>query len=365
MMLRDLPRWTLAAVLGFWLSTIAADIASFYLDPEMALGRIDWGQFFFKRAALALYWSAVSIAALVWYRDHPISADNLWRSLLFAAPMAALVCLGYALWFGALLMLLSQGSISWWRGAAMMWSPDLLYAYFTVWQIVIAANAFHYYRRLRREQRDSELLQLKLAQTELMLFRAQLEPHFLFNALNSIASLVRLQRNDTAIDALNQLGSLLRGVLEVGQCQVMPWQWEYEFTGMYVALQKLRFAEKLDVVFAIQDIPASTPVPILILQPLIENAIHHGPLLDAQRCRIEVRLQRRDGELLLEVRNRIGRAQAQTHHGVGLSNIAARLKAIYGDRAHFAYQQRDDTFIANAGFPEICPQADAPAHAST
>jgi hypothetical protein len=363
MMLRDLPRWTLAIVIGFWLSTIAADIASFYLDPEVGLGRIDWGHFFIKRTALALFWSAVSIAALVWYRDRPIGAGNLWRSVLFAAPIAAVVCFAYALYFGAWLMLLSHGAVSWWRGAAMMWSPDVLYAYFTVWQIVVAANAFHYYRRLQREQRDSEQLQLKLAQTELMLFRAQLEPHFLFNALNSIASLVRLQRNEAAIDALNQLGTLLRGVLEVGQRQLMPWQWEFEFTGMYVALQKLRFAEKLDVVFDIQDIAASTPVPILILQPLIENAIHHGPLLDAERCEVEVRLRRHAGQLLLEVRNRIGHAVADAHHGLGLGSIAARLKAIYGDRANFTHERRDEMFIASATFPEICNQPGAVAHA--
>lgn len=361
MMLRDMPRWTMAVVIGFWLSTIAADMASFYLDPELGLGQISWPPFFIKRAALALFWSGVSIAALIWYRDRPIIAGNLWRSLTFAAFVAALICAAYSLYFGILVFLLSNGTASLLRAIALIWSPDLLYAYFTVWQIVVAANAFHYYRRLERKQRESEQLQLKLAKTELMLFRAQLEPHFLFNALNSIASLVRLQRNESAVDALNQLGNLLRGILEMGQRQVMPWQWEYEFTSMYVALQKLRYADKLEVVFSIDDIPSGTPVPILILQPLIENAIHHGPLLDAERCEVHVHLHRKDGRVFLQVRNRVGNGEANERHGVGLNNIAARIKAIYGDQGQFTYECMDALFVARAEFPETHIQPDSAA----
>ncbi len=360
-MLRDIPRWTVLVVIGFWLSTIAADIASFYLDPQIGLGQISWPHFFTKRIALALFWSGVSLAALLWYRDRPVIAGNLWRSMAFAALAATVICIGYGLYFAVLIFLLSKGSASLSRAVSMIWSPDLLYAYFTVWQIVVAANAFHYYRRLERKQRESEQLQLKLAKTELMLFRAQLEPHFLFNALNSIASLVRLQRNEAAIDALNQLGNLLRGVLEMGQRQVMPWQWEYEFTSMYVALQQLRFGDKLEVIFDVDDIPSSTPVPILILQPLIENAIHHGPLLDAERCEVQVHLHRAAGRVFLQVRNRVGSGEADERHGVGLSNIAARLKAIYGDQGQFTYERADGNFITRAEFPESYTQPDSAA----
>jgi hypothetical protein len=349
---RDIPRSAIAVVVLFWLSTIATDVASFYLDPEIGLANVHWPQFFAKRTALSLFWITISLAALVWYRDRPIIAANLWPSVLLAAAVGVLVYALYSAYFAALFVLLSRGAMTWTQALGMTWSPDLLYAYFTLWQIVIAANAYHYYRRLQREQRESEQLQLKLARTELMLFRAQLEPHFLFNALNSIASLVRLQRNEAAIDALNQLGGLLRGVLDMGQRQTMPWQWEHEFTRMYVALQKLRFGERLEVVFDV-DLPAATEVPVLMLQPLIENAIHHGALRDAEHCDVRVRLRREDGDVVLTVANTRARTRPEAGNGVGLTNLAARLQAIHGARAVLRHGEHDGRYLVEARFPLV------------
>jgi LytS/YehU family sensor histidine kinase len=171
-----------------------------------------------------------------------------------------------------------------------------------------------------------------LAKAELMLFRSQLEPDFLFNALNSIASLVRLRRHEAAVNALNELAALLRNILEIGQRQIMPWHWEMQFAQLYVGLQKLRFAEQLEVHFDAEHVAPETPVPILLLQPLLENAIHHGPLADGERCEVAVHLRCVAGRIQLEVSNAVARSGGDHSGGLGLSNVEARLRTLYGCR---------------------------------
>jgi two-component system sensor histidine kinase AlgZ len=132
----------------------------------------------------------------------------------------------------------------------------------------------------------------------------------------------------------------------------MPWQWEHEFTRMYVALQTLRFADKLEVTFDIQGVPPGTPFPVLLLQPLIENAIHHGPLVDGQACRVDVRLRHADGRVRLQVGNLLARGVAPASSGLGISNIEARLRALYGDRFHFSHGPVQGRFEVRAEFPD-------------
>ena len=344
------PRWAYLVMVLFWISTIFTDAAAMRLDPQSAAVPLEWSHFLAKRGLLAFFWMAVSAGALRWYAKRPIAGDNLVRSLLLAATAAAAICLAYGIHLGGVLSLM-KADRSWREGIALIWGVDLLYAYFTVWQIVVAVNAFYYYRNMMQRRRESEQLQLKLAKIELMLFRAQLEPHFLCNALNSIASLVRLRRHEAAVDALNELGALLRSVLEVGERQLMPWHWESEFSRLYVKLQKLRFAERLQVHFDVDDVPAHTPIPILLLQPLIENAIHHGPLVDGATCDVSIRLRTTTDRVELQVSNTAAQHAARHNHGLGLNNIAARLKGLYGDNFLFRHGRDGERFVVRAEFP--------------
>ncbi len=359
---RDLPRWLIVLVAMFWAASVLTEAATTALDPVNAQWRPSWPHFFLKRGSLAVFWTGITLAALIWYRDHPFTAERAWRGVLITATLAALACVLYGAYFGGVLVLLSAGQRGWWQGARMAWTVEMIYVYVMVWQIALAANAYHYYRRAVARQREAERLRHELGRMELSLLRAQLEPHFLFNALNSIASLVRLGRDEAAVEALNQLGALLRGVLEVGHRQVMPWQWEREFTRMYVALQRLRFGERLDVRLDADDLPADTAFPILLLQPLIENAIAHGSLNEARACRVEIALWRAQGRVHVRVSNDVGAIAGPAGHGVGQGNIVARLRAIHGERVEFRAAREDGRYVVTIAFPEVsAPVAETPA----
>lgn len=348
---RHISRWTYVVVALYWLGTILTEAAALRLNQDFQSLPLPWPRFYLKHGLLSLYWLAASVLALAWYAEHPFTSKRLGRNVALTVSLVLTACAGFTAW--ALLIIPLVTDVSAAAVRSVLWSSNLLYACVTAVQIIIVANAYHYYRELQSRRRESAELQLKLVNTELMLFRSQLEPHFLFNALNSIASLVRLHRNEAAVSALNELAALLRSILEVGQRQVMPWHWERQFAQLYVGLQKLRFAEQLEVSFDTEQVAPGTLIPILLLQPLLENAIHHGPLADGEHCEVSVRLRSSAGVVLLEVSNAVARSGSEHRGGLGLSNLEARLKSLYGGGCSFRSVRADGRFTVRAQFPAL------------
>lgn len=203
--------------------------------------------------------------------------------------------------------------------------------------IVGASHGIEYYRRYReRELRASELEKL-LAEARLQTLRAQLHPHFLFNTLNSISSL--MHRDVAAADRmLVRLSELLRAALEATHQQEAPLREELALLRRYLEIEQIRFGPRLTVDF---DVPPDTlelAVPQLLLQPLVENALKHGIAPRKAGGRVTVRA-RRDGDWLrLSVcDNGAGPAASPRPGGVGLANTRARLEHLYGARHEFHF----------------------------
>lgn len=340
-----------AAVILFWLLAGLAEVATLYSDPSIPRDRLTW-HVWAKRGVLAIFWIAVTLLALHFYERFPVVVGNLRRHLLVAGVAAVLVTLAYLALFGLIVMAMSDSPIAWWDGVRLVLTFELIYQYFKVWQVVAAVNAYLHLRRTMQRERREQQLRLRLVETELMVFRAQLEPHFLFNTLNSIASLVRLNSTRLAVDAISQLASLLRNVLDLGQRQYMPWRWELAFTRGYVALQQLRYGERLEVAFDADGIPSERLVPALLLQPLIENAIHHGPLDDGEACSIHVLARSTRDGIHLRVANPVGRGEAHASHGIGLANVRARLLALYQGMARVDTTCIEGRFVAVLTLPD-------------
>jgi hypothetical protein len=353
-MSRHLSRWVVFAVVAFWLGAVVVDAAQKRIDPDFDPAAAHWTVFVVKRGCLSLFWMAGTLLALHVYGERPLPLETRaarWRSAGHALLVGLVGAAVYGVYLGLVLRVATTRIATWWAGVVVAWPGDVIYGFFMVWQVIIVVTAYHTYRRMLRRKQESEALRARLQQTELLLFRAQLEPHFLFNTLNSIAALVQLRRAEDATDALNRLATLLRGVLEVGQRQVMPWRWESEFARTYVALQKLRFADRLEVHFEAPEVPPHASVPILLLQPLLENAILHGPLAEGRRCEISVCLRPVAQRLRLEVENEIAERSAGHTHGVGLANIGARLRALYGEHVLWRHGREGSRFVVRVEFP--------------
>ena len=196
--------------------------------------------------------------------------------------------------------------------------------------------------RLARQQTEAARLNEQLMKAQLSSLRRQIEPHFLFNTLNSIAGLVREKRNDAAVTMIVGLSDFMRRVLEDSNRQQVPLAEELEFTQKYLEIQKVRFVERLQCTMSVPSELLPAQVPMLILQPIVENAIKHGIAKRAQGGAVRIFASRSNGMLTLSVYNDGPSlpAKDEIHSGIGISNMRTRLQSLYGDNFKFNMQNQ-------------------------
>jgi two-component system LytT family sensor kinase len=167
--------------------------------------------------------------------------------------------------------------------------------------------------------------------------RLEIQPHFLFNTLNSIAALIRVRANDQALTMLLGLGELMRATIDRSPSQVTPWPIELGFTRGYIELQQVRFGDRLDVAYDVEPSTDGCQVPAFLLQPIVENAFRHGIGGRAGHCRLELAASMAGGRLRVTVRDDGAGVPAgfdlTRDAGTGLSNIRTRLRNLYGPTA--------------------------------
>jgi two-component system LytT family sensor kinase len=206
---------------------------------------------------------------------------------------------------------------------------------------------YYFFERLRiaqAQQLAAAELQAKLAQAQLENLRLQLQPHFLFNTLNTISSV--MYEDVPAADAmLTQLSELLRLTLRTANSHEIPLAQELEITRLYLQIMQKRFESNLRVTYSVDAASESSLVPQLILQPLVENSLRHGLKDGGAGIDISIGARRENGSLILKVADTgagLGTqgAEAAMSRGVGLANIRGRLEQLYGADQEFAIANR-------------------------
>lgn len=220
---------------------------------------------------------------------------------------------------------------------------------FAVW-LVIYFVALSVRRRRGAELRQSELAR-SLQQAELRLLKAQLNPHFLFNALNTVRSLIA-DNPTVAQIAVTRFANTLRYALSAGQQEIVPLSKELEIVRDYLEVEALRLEERLSVDYRVSDEAAAAGIPAMLLQTLMENAIKHGIAELPGGGRVTVDAVVRDGMLLLEVMNSRPAGLIRAAEGTGLRNSAERLRLIFGPSASISLDlSRPDLAVANVRIP--------------
>ncbi len=220
---------------------------------------------------------------------------------------------------------------------ARVWSRSFinLFAYGAV---VAVAYALQYSRQLSERKTRTAELEKEVLWARLSALQMQLRPHFFFNALNSIASLVRSQQPSQAIRAITGLADLLRLVLKRDGAQLVPLREEMELVDRYLRIEQIRFENRLVARLDVDPQVLDALVPCLLIQPLVENAVQHGIDSGQGVGRVEVEVKRDAGMLRVYVRNSgavLDLASArQVRDGIGLGNTRARLRHLYGERHH-------------------------------
>jgi len=206
-------------------------------------------------------------------------------------------------------------------------------SFIELWALIGAFSALDFYRKYQQHQMKLLSAEKDLADSRLSALRMQLNPHFLFNAFNSVISLIDSNK-DHAKDMLAELSSLMRQLLNQDKRHSITLKEEIEFNRQYLDIEAIRFQDRLTVSFEICDSAQNALVPNLILQPMIENAIKHGFAQTVGQCCITTTANIEDERLILAVQDNgkgCDNTDILSHSGIGLNNIKNRLEQMFGD----------------------------------
>ncbi len=203
-------------------------------------------------------------------------------------------------------------------------------------------------------------------QAQLAALRYQLNPHFLFNALNSISALIVTKRNEDAERMTDKLSNFLRSSLNADPSELVMLDEELAITEEYLDIESVRFGERLNVSIDCAPGACEALVPSFLVQPLVENAIKHGVSPSRDTVDINIRAEVTDGDLCITVENGMTEEVASTipvlstskkitrpRQGVGLINVKRRLEAVYGPAATLTAETKDNRYIATICIPKI------------
>jgi signal transduction histidine kinase len=268
-------------------------------------------------------WAALSPIVLAALKRWPLDAKPIYRPILAHVGVAAVLApLETILAFGLHFVFVRPPDPGVWIRRTV---PNLVWGVFMgaffYWVVVGVYTALQYRAR-------STALEADLTRARLDALQSQLRPHFLFNTLNAI-SVLTAEDADKARHMVVRLGSLLRRSLDEEHHEV-PLHRELAFLNEYLDIQRMRFGDRLQVTLAIDPDVVNAKVPVLLLQPIVENAIKHGASDDDGTATIVVRASRDDGRLHVTVEDR-GPGPGNAPEGVGLRNTRQRLRTLYGD----------------------------------
>lgn len=280
-------------------------------------------------------------------RLRPESENWIARTLVLVG-VGMVIALGHSVFRAWCLWMVQPGSrgypfVNSVVGALTGWFQFELLTYLF---IVTAGYSLDYYHKYTDRRTAAAQLERQLAQAQLQALRMQLQPHFLFNTLHTVAVLVRKHDDQSAIDMLSGLSDLLRYVLDHNQEQEVSLAEEMEFVKRYLEIQQTRFHDRLQVKIQIDPETLEAEVPSLILQPLIENAVQHGISQRSGARLIELVATREVDRLSIRIRDD-GPGLATdwdfaTQKGMGLSNTRARLGQTYGSDYLFDLKNAGD-----------------------
>lgn len=332
--------WIPIAWVAFALADAAKTVASMRVE-----GMHHYWWFLFAIEALTWLPWAVGSPFIVWLADRlrGVRPAVEWGVHILAAIG---MDLAYTAWAGLLV-----ANFQPYAPEFTHWSPQwpsdpfnnlpetaVLYASVLLGYTLIVSRA-----RIAAHKTDVAQLNEQLAQAHLVALRSQIEPHFLFNALNAVAGLIREGRSDAAVETIVQLSDFLRRTLSEAKRQEVPLSEEIEFARRYLMIQQTRFADRLRLDIEVQEGLHNAAVPNLILQPLVENAVKHGIAKRKEGGAVRVAATAVDDMLDLYVANdgpSLPDDWSERERSIGIANVSRRLRTLYGDASSFAIRNR-------------------------
>jgi two-component system, LytTR family, sensor histidine kinase AlgZ len=316
-----------------------------------------WGMNWLAAGLLAVPMAALA-QGIAWSaqfncRSHPLAGKEVWRTIL--THLVAALVLAY-LWvgIGKILAQWIDAGLGM-TGTAKQYLGVETHLYGVGFSYYLLGVAFSYMLLAQKASQEAQERALqssvKAREAELSALKAQINPHFLYNSLNSISALTSIDPA-RAREMCVSLADFLRLTLGMGDKAAIPLREEVSLLEKYCAIEKVRFGERLNVKAEIQEQAKDCLLPPLLLQPLFENAVVHGIAQMAEGGWIRLRAERNADRMSVTVENSWDpEAGSSRKNGVGLKNVQRRLEALYGNEAQLQAKAEDEVFRVSLSFP--------------
>lgn len=328
----------------FWLVAASAMvlISTFVNDVDLGIALVEVFSFVISYALIGTaIWYVIKFSTL---EDHSIS------SILFAHLIAASIIVFFWMYFGVVIIKLLHPNAEEWIEKGFLnriFGGYMLYIIY-----VVFFYAVNYYQGFKEKVRNEGKLKSLVKEAELHALKSQINPHFLFNSLNSISSLTMTDPGKAQEMVIN-LSQLMRYSLKHNQRERVYFQQELENNKLYLSIEKVRFGNKLNPVFIIDENCLKAKIPNMILQPLYENAIKYGVYEATEMVDIITHARFNNEVLEITISNTYDKnVQSKKGEGIGLRNIRDRLQIIYGSPYFLQISDNKNEFTVTLTIPQ-------------
>lgn len=284
---------------------------------------------FFAEGLHFFLWGSICLG-IWWKLRRRIQQDNIQSLLLWMIPLSLVVSVAEEAAWVAIFPhgVFPNSKWTYWQTLKTYLNGELISNLVIFWVVFCLFRGVGYYQRLREKEYSAIRLEAELTNAQLRALRMQLNPHFLFNTMNSISSMMRSDV-DAADTMLERMSSMLRMTLDRGDAKMISLTEEVEFIQLYLSIQKMRFQTIVHHYIAIDPDVLDAEIPAMLLQPIVENAYLHGVAKTQGEAFLGIEAQNDQGKLRLCIRNS-GRGLGSVcseKKAVGLANVKARLDA--------------------------------------
>ncbi len=347
--------WQLIIInLLFWLifTTIAASLYFLSFGDNYDGG---WWNFFWRQLPIWTFWGVFSIPIFYLIRFLKKRHFPVGKQVLIHFIVLGILFFCFYIFFISYGLFLAGDPINWetiFQASGLQFVLNYILNLLVYLLIITFIYGWFWYSELQQSKLEKSVIQAQLHEAQLNMLTAQIHPHFLFNALNSISGLMRKENNQAAIQAIADLGQLLRWSLEYQPNQFISLQSELDFINQYLKMEHLRFGDNLNIQFDIAPNIESILIPALILQPLVENAIKHGIYKSNEARSLEIDIKKEEGFVLISIINDCPEPPKQSslenQKGVGIENVNQRLETIYSNQDYVFEVKATDAMKVHA-----------------
>ncbi len=315
-----------------------------------------WLELIVAKCSVWYLWGAFVPIILTLAARYRLDSPKHWRNLAILITCGVVLTSLYICGYTAVVLAIieSPGPYHFRAMWDFMITMHSTWYFLAFWVVVGFEHSVAYYHRYIERERLAAELRARLTQAQFERLKNQLNPHFLFNTLNTVSSLVLSDQKSEAYDALADLAELLRISLDRNESQYVSLADELEFSRLYVDLMLRRFPERPGLDWRIDQNALSAEIPNMLLQPLIENALKHNIEASSHRQEVSLSALVDSGRLIIELRNPMTsstRIAVREGFGIGLNHIRQRLQHHYGNDFQFEDSAQAGEFVVFLSIP--------------